>query len=170
MTTFLRWTLIYFIAASAVNFVLRGDGLFTLFKVLTTSGSVSSLMVALAPVAVILMAVSYRTSQDIREFATRIALSLGAIAICSVFLASFSSLKTAMPFMVEVFGLSHFFADPFFADLDNVLHFGTDPWVWTHAATQFLGWSNFASHASTLYGLWWAIPAFYLPAMMILIG
>ncbi|MEM9426860.1 MAG: phosphatase PAP2 family protein [Pseudomonadota bacterium] len=170
MKPFLRWTFVYFIVATAVNTVLRDDALFTAFRVILNTGSTPRILFMLLPFLVVLLALSYRTSDNLKVFAWRIVGSLGALLICCVFLATFSSLKPTMPFMVEAAGLPHFFADPFFADLDNWLHFGVDPWVITHDITHALGLTNFAHHASSLYSVIWAVPAFYLPVIMVLLG
>lgn len=55
-----------------------------------------------------------------------------AILGTGVFLAAFSLFKSAMPLVVP------FHADPFLADLDRALHFGTDPWELTHMLAPWI--------------------------------
>ncbi len=170
MKLFVRWTFAYFVAASLVNYLLRDDGLFAAFRVLISSSNAKGLLSHILPVIIFLLVISYRNSASLSEFGRRIVTAFATLTVCCIFLASFSSVKTAMPLIVEAFGQEHFFADPFLADLDKWLHFGVEPWTVTHDITHSLGLTNFAGQASVIYGLWWAIPAFYLPAIMVLLG
>jgi len=62
----------------------------------------------------------------------RLALNiLLALAGSVVLHATFPMAKTTMPEIVN------FWADPFLAEVDRLLHFGTDPWVVAHSLSQF---------------------------------
>lgn len=73
-----------------------------------------------------------------------------------LFQPAFTLTKTTLPAMVP------FFADPFFADLDRALHFGTDPWVLAHALDNWFD----VQVLMEFYLTGWAIPAFFLPILM----
>ncbi|WP_224824902.1 phosphatase PAP2 family protein [Cognatishimia sp. MH4019] len=73
-----------------------------------------------------------------------------------LFQPAFTLFKTTMPAIVP------FFADPFFAELDKALHFGTDPWVFAH---KLDAWFD-VQLLMEFYLTGWAIPAFFLPIVM----
>ena len=84
-----------------------------------------------------------------------IGLALGA----SVFIhAGFTILKNVMSFIIP------YFADPFLANLDKVLHFGIDPWVLAHWIGDYLPTNLMIYSYLTI----WALPAFALPVIIAL--
>lgn len=170
MKLFLGVTFAYFIAATLLSHVLRDDATFAAFRAIVNTTNAGTIVSTLAPFLIILLAISYRSSTGLRQFNLRMVGGAVTMLMCCTFLASFSSVKTSMPLLAEAAGLPHFFADPFLADLDNLLHFGIDPWVITHDITQALGLTQFADQAAQLYGIIWAVPAFYLPVIMVLLG
>ena len=85
--------------------------------------------------------------------------ALWALLACLLFSTAFTFLKTSIPYIVP------FWADPLFADLDKWLHFGQDPWVWTHA---FASWIP-ADWVSFLYLIVWGLPAVFFPFLLALI-
>ncbi len=170
MRFFIRWALVYFLIATALNFALREDFSVAGLTFIGLTVNVFSVFQIAFPISMALLAASWWTSADTREFVQRLARGLIMLAICCLFLAGFSSVKTLLPLLADASGQPQFFADPFFAVLDRAIHFGVDPWVLTHAVTEWLEWTDFVHHSSLLYGLWWAIPAFYLPAIMVLMG
>ena len=170
MSLFIRLSLAYFVIATALNFVLRGDFSVVGLTFLGLSSQVTSVFIMAFPITIAFFVISWFTSPDTRAFLGRVARTVIALAMCCLFLAGFSSVKTLLPIAAEAVGWQHFFADPFFAVVDRALHFGVDPWVFTHAAVNAVGWTNFVHDSSLLYALWWAIPAFYLPAIIALLG
>ncbi len=170
MAFFVRLTALYFIGASVLNFVLREDAAFVGAKLLVRTDNLLGQMLQALPFLAILFAFAIWRARSVNLFVHRLAMAFIMLVLCCVFMSAFSSMKTLLPAIVAASGQSHFFADPFFAAVDKALHFGTDPWGPAHALTQSFGLTDFASHASTIYGLWWALPAFYLPAFMVLIG
>ncbi|QFU09792.1 hypothetical protein PARPLA_00645 [Rhodobacteraceae bacterium THAF1] len=83
------------------------------------------------------------------------ALALGATA---VLMASFMTLKAAMP------GVLPYFADPLLADLDAALHLGTDPWSLTHAVAGSLP----AETVDLIYVKAWSLIVLGLPIALAL--
>lgn len=80
--------------------------------------------------------------------------------LASMFLqAGFSILKNAMPFVAP------YFADPFMALVDRVLHFGVDPWVIAHNMGEYLPTDLMLYSYMTV----WVLPAFALPAVVALV-
>ena len=84
--------------------------------------------------------------------------SVYAFLGCFLFSVAFMFTKTTIPYVVP------FYADPFFADLDKAMHFGTDPWVWTH---KFADWIP-ADAVSTVYFVLWGLPAAFFPLIIAL--
>ena len=72
-------------------------------------------------------------------------LVLAAFA-CLLIAYSFAALKASLPQIIP------FYADRFFADIDRQLHFGTDPWIMTHALADIIS----ASLATTFYLTIWS--------------
>ena len=122
------------------------------------------------PITIALLLASWFSSANSREFQQRLFYGTMMLGVCCLFMAGFSSVKTLLPLMVDALGQPRFFADPFLAVLDRALHLGVDPWVFTHAVTETLGWTDFVHDSALLYGIWWGIPAYFLPAIMVLLG
>ena len=91
-------------------------------------------------------------------FAERFAKALGALVICSFFYVFFLLFKTSMPSILT------FHADPLFAELDKLLHFGFDPAALTYALTPNLP----TAVADVLYLNFWVGPALYFPVLLFL--
>ena len=170
MRFFIRWALIYFLVATALNFLLRADAMATGLTFLGLTVNVFSVFKIAFPITAAILIGAWMTSDGARDFVQRLSRGLLTLVVCCLFLAGFSSVKTLLPLLAEALGQPHFFADPFFAALDRAIHFGVDPWRFAHAATEAVGWTDFVNHSALAYGLWWAIPAFYLPAIMVLLG
>ncbi len=170
MMLFARITLIYAIVALGLTVLLRDSTSVAGTSLLASGISLGALAKGGLWGLLALVAFAWWRSASSREFAERFLKTLVVLVLCCVFMASFSSMKTLLPLMATALGLSHFFADPFFANIDAALHFGTDPWVITHAATEALGLDNFINQSAYVYSLIWAIPALYLPAIMMLLG
>ena len=83
----------------------------------------------------------------------------GAIVVafvCGVFFLTFTIVKSSLTFGVP------FYAGPLLADIDRMLHFGTDPWRIAHLASQ---WIN-ADWAVMVYAALWFAPAMYFPVVL----
>ena len=170
MTLFIRFACTYFIFATVWNLFMREDLFFVGGKVLGSGMKAFGIM-SYFGIALMLFAYWVWTKCESHlAFIKRLALTLVALAFCCLFLSSFGSVKTTLPYAAQAFGLEPFFADPFLAEFDRVLHFGVDPWILTHNFTEMLNWDNFAVHASIVYGPVWVFLAFYLPAIMIFVG
>lgn len=170
MILFFRIAVIYFALATAWNFYLRDDLFFVGAQIASYGTRFIGLMTYFG-IAILFFALwSWLKSETTTEFVRRVGRTLVVVITCCCFLAAFTSVKSSLPYAAEHLGLQAFFADPFFAELDRALHFGTDPWVWTHQFTQATNWDNFAVHASLLYGPVWVVLAFYLPAIMMFAG
>lgn len=77
--------------------------------------------------------------------------------VATVFIQSgFTLLKNTMPFVTP------YFADPFFANFDRVLHFGVDPWVIAHQLGAYLPTDTMISS----YLAVWGLPALALPVIV----
>lgn len=84
---------------------------------------------------------------------------IGLALAASVFIhAGFTILKNTMSFIVP------YFADPFLANVDRVLHFGVDPWVIAHWIGDYLPTNLMIYSYLTI----WALPAFALPVIIAL--
>ena len=169
--SFFFWvSIIYFLFATGMNFALRRDSLFVSVRVLENAGGVLDVFFAAAPLSATLILVAYLTSPETNSFIRRIAYGSAGIALACVFLTAFSSIKGTLPILSESLGFRPFFADPFLASLDRSLHGGRDPWELTHEFIAWLGTPSWVGLFPYIYGLWWAIPAFYLPSVMFLLG
>ena len=170
MNLFIRFAGTYFLFATAWNLYIREDLFFVGAKVLG-SGTKAFGIMSYFGIALTFFAFWVWTKCESHEaFIRRLGVSLITLAFCCLFLASFGSVKSTLPYTAQMFGLEPFFADPFLAELDSALHLGIDPWILTHRITEMLNWDNFAVHASILYGPVWVCLAFYLPAIMIFVG
>lgn len=170
MHSFIFATAIYFAFATALNFALRGDITFVGQGVLGTTQIAIGIVQSCAILFGLLAALSWRTSPNASAWVSRLAHALIAIMVCTVFLASYSSVKTALPMTAELFGVNAFFADPALAELDRVIHFGFDPWVWAHDISQIVAIDQFAAIAAQVYFFWWLVPAFFFPVILVILG
>ncbi len=88
----------------------------------------------------------------------RLPQAIAAIFLCTLFFQVFTLMKTTLPYAVD------FWADPLMANLDRLLHLGTDPWVFTH---KFSDWVDL-NWAGNIYFGFWLVPALYTPVLLIL--
>ncbi len=92
-----------------------------------------------------------RIACDVRRYVLngRNVLAVGVCLLAlPVFIASFTSFKSMMPI------LNPFHLDPFFAELDRLLHGGIDPWRLTHAV---FGSSTATYLIGGVYFLWFPV-------------
>ena len=170
MILFVRFAAVYFAVATAWNYFFRDDLLFVGAKVLSVGTRAFGMMWFFGIGLVFFVAWVWMKSDSHKGFAQRCARSAVMLVLCCLFLAAFSSVKSSLPYVAQLLGFKAFFADPLFAKLDQILHFGVDPWILAHGFTEFTGWDNFAVHASLIYGPMWIIFAFYLPVIMTFVG
>lgn len=170
MAVFFRWSLSYFVLTTAVSIYLREDFLYVATRSVLRSINFMGHTSRMLPFFALLLLLAWMSSRAKGEFFRRIRDFFVMIALCCIFLGSFSSMKTSMPLILETIGIPAFYADPALAEFDKWLHFGTDPWIWTHDLVNWLGIADFPEKASYVYGIWWAVPAFYLPALIVLMG
>ncbi|KIC41495.1 hypothetical protein RA27_09595 [Ruegeria sp. ANG-R] len=88
----------------------------------------------------------------------RIVRTLYAFFGCLLFCAAFSITKTSIPYLMP------FYADEILANIDNILHFGVDPWEIAHRASAYVT----PSLVETIYFTIWILPAFFLPVIIAL--
>lgn len=84
-------------------------------------------------------------------------LIMSAIAMI-IFGFSFSLIKSCFPFIIG------FWADPPFAVIDRVMHFGVDPWVMTHAILPRVN----PDWLTLIYFKMWSFPAVFAPFLLVL--
>lgn len=146
---------IYLVITLAVAFVFRDDMWIKLQSAFLKSRNFAEAMVEvgyLFAAALFLIFALY----GVQELKRR-AVDIGWAALALIlFQPAFTLMKTTLP------AITPFFADPFFAEFDRVLHFGTDPWVFVHALDD---WIN-VQRLMEFYLTGWAIPAFFLPIIM----
>lgn len=70
--------------------------------------------------------------------------------------AGFNLLKNSLLFITP------FFADPFFAELDRLSHFGFDPWAILHRVAEYVPMKMM----TLVYLILWSLPAFALPVIL----
>ncbi len=146
---------IYLVISVAIAFVFRDDMWLKLQSTAHKSRNFAEAMVEvgyLFAAALFLIFALY----GVAELKRRAADIGWAVLALILFQPAFTLFKTTMPAIVP------FFADPFFAELDKALHFGTDPWVFAHALDQFFD----VQVLMEFYLTGWAIPAFFLPIVM----
>lgn len=93
---------------------------------------------------------------DLAILKQRVLLTFYALVATVLTQAGFTLLKNTMPFVMP------YFADPFFADLDQMLHFGVDPWVIAHQVAVYLP----ADIMINSYLAVWGLPALALPVIV----
>ncbi len=73
-----------------------------------------------------------------------------------MFQLALTLMKSSIPYIIP------FYADPYFAPVDRLLHLGTDPWVAVHGWDAYLPLREFVPAYFSL----WAIPAVCLPVII----
>lgn len=170
MQLFFRVTLIYAIVAIALTFVLRDDAANAFNNLF---GSILNLREHLSSgswVVLLLIGFAWWVSPSSKEFVHRLSQTVLGLALCCVFMASFSSMKSLLPLLADALTIPRFFADPALARFDAALHLGTDPWILAHAVTNAIGFDTFIHRSTLFYSLFWIPPAMYLPAFVLLFG
>lgn len=155
MKNFLLFSLGYLVFAVAVVLLTRENGLAPLKYTWEWSvrliPAFSQSVIALTLFGVVLAFLT--RVKTLRSVVISVILAFLATV---VFQSAFSLIKTSLPFIIP------FFADPFFARLDQVLHGGVDPWVWTHRVAEYLPIDTILP----AYMTGWAFPAICLPVLL----
>ena len=122
MQNFLRFALIYFVSAIAIVMVFRDDGV-SILGHLMSSSQVFFIVMGQFALGLALLAGLTTLVVGPKVMLGR-ARVVATAMIASMFIqAAFTLIKTSLPYIVP------FYADPYFAQIDQALHFGQDPWV-----------------------------------------
>lgn len=146
---------IYLVLSVALAFAVRDDMWLKLQSTLHKSRNFAEAMVEIGylfAAALFLIFALY----GVTELKRRAAGIGWAVLALILFQPAFTLTKTTLP------AIAPFFADPFFAELDRALHFGTDPWIFAHAVDQWFD----VQILMEFYLTGWAIPAFFLPIII----
>lgn len=155
MRNFFIFSLAYMAFAIGLVILLRDDpaSLFQ-FAIIKTMGSARLLAEYLILFSVFIAIGAYLTIKG--NIKARVIPTLYAALGCLIFSASFSFVKTSIPFIIP------FYADPALANLDLWLHGGTDPYVFTHMLAKYID----PSVVTLFYFGLWTLPAFFLPVIL----
>lgn len=155
MKQFFRFSIGYFALAALIVLLSRAEPGAVLTGVV--SSSIGHAPLALK-VAVVLLGVALL--RDIRRGAGSAAELVSSVSFAAVgtlvFHAGFTLIKTSMPYILP------FWADPALADLDRMLHLGTDPWRLVHE----LGSKTRMEWLLPAYMSVWFIPAICFPTFL----
>ncbi|MGR3570302.1 phosphatase PAP2 family protein [Brevirhabdus sp.] len=157
MRAFLGFSLLYAAAGVVLVLLVRDSPAQTISRMFVTLpgmvGFFASNLIWLGVLGVALV-----IDAPAAEWGVRLRRALTALMGAGVMFVSFTAIKTSLPQILP------FYADPFFARLDRVLHFGIDPWRLTHA----FGVLPIAA-VGLVYLKLWLFPAMFLPAILGLI-
>ncbi len=155
MPLFALATLIYIVIGSLVLLLFRDNPISLISEMLAKipDGLSTFLAVGWWVVPIFLI---FALMVDRNILLKRLSNTILSAFICTAFFTFFTILKTTMPMITP------FWADPFMVKLDNLLHFGVDPWVLTHAVSD---WIPIKFVVTTYYNAW-LLPAMYLPVLL----
>lgn len=155
MLGYLKLGLAYLALAIAIVFLTRAAPVDALKAVWTTAVSQAPGMTQVAAGLLGLSMVHsvLRRPEGARQIVVAvIAALIGTLA----FHSAFGLIKTSMPYIVP------FWADPMFAELDRLLHFGVDPWRLSHDLGALLPMEAILPAYLSV----WAFPALCLPVFL----
>lgn len=155
MQNFLRFSLGYFVVAILIVTVFRDSGV-SIIGHLASSSTVFFVILGQFTVGLVLLAGVATLIVGPKVMLSRLRAVAFATIACLFFQAAFTLIKTSLPFIVP------FFADPYFAHIDQVLHFGNDPWTLTHAWAEGFA----ANQLVWVYVSVWGLPAMALPVII----
>lgn len=157
MQLFVLAAIVYMAIGAGVVMTFRDDALSLVRELLSdVSGAVNFFLIVgwwILPVFAVLLVFGAN-----RTYLKRLPAAVISIFACAGFFATFTMLKTSMPF------ISPFWADPQMAAIDRALHLGIDPWVWTHKFSAFIP----AQWVNLIYMKAWLVPAMFLPTLLAL--
>ena len=151
------FSLAYLACAVALVFALREQPIVLLLGAVRTSLYLLKSFAEWLPILGVFIACSLYLTRKY-GIKARIVPSIYALFGCLIFSMAFSLVKTSIPY------IQPFYADPFFADLDAVLHFGVDPWRIVHSVAAYVP----PSAIVILYFMVWFLPAVFLPVFIAL--
>lgn len=158
MRGFFRFTIVYFVAMLVLIAIFRDDPIQLLKNTLATPLFHLSLLMGFLPWLMAFLVLALYFNRHRPRLALLSALAF-ALAGCFILSFTFSAVKTTMPSILP------YYADPFFAKLDRLLHFGIDPWVLTHRLTDIIP----PNLPQLVYYNLWFLPAFFFPMFLVLI-
>lgn len=155
MQNFLRFSLAYFAVAILIVSIFR-DGSVSILWHLLSSSKVFLLIMAQFAVGLALLVGITTLIVGPKVMVSRVRVVMTAMIACMFFQGAFTLTKTSLPFIVP------FFADPYFAQFDQFLHLGHDPWALTHAWAQGFP----VDQLVWVYVVAWGLPAMALPIII----
>ena len=156
MTLVFRAVLLYLFAALATAGWVYDDFVRLTRDAMVTTAAMGRLMLGMG--VFVLPAVLIGVIALGGRHILRRAAPLALVSIAAVLLPiGFSFLKNAIPNLVP------YYADPALAAFDNWLHFGTDPWVWTHEVVP----ASWGRALEIFYLNIWSIVAIIFPIVVV---
>jgi hypothetical protein len=156
MTTYFKVTFLYMLAGSLLMVLLRGNAIETLIMPLGVVGFyarvIGESLIPFLPFALLMMWWFGRRS-SLAHLSSVILVTFAALWIQVGFLL----FKSAIPDLVP------FYADPFWAELDNSLLLGHDAWQVAHAITPDV----LAAWFPAIYLSLWSVAAFVFPVLVV---
>jgi len=155
---FFRLTLVYFLCMLPVVWLLRADPLGFLINTAKTPLAYVFLLVGLLPwlVGLLVLLLIFNRRRFNRDMLTASAYAFGGSLL---FAFTFGALKPTMPL---AFG---FWADPLFARIDRILHFGVDPWRLAHKLAAYIP----PDLPQVFYFSIWLMVAIIFPLFLVLV-
>jgi hypothetical protein len=170
MTPLFRGTLAYFLVVALIGhfFIERPadvDVLLVLAVDAARQGG-DGLLALLALIAII----AYFRGVPPGDITQHGCVAVLAFLLCILFSMLFAFVKASFPVFADAMGMDRFFADRFFAALDRLIFFETDPRKLAHSLTNELGWDWFLDVSVLVYGPVWGVLSKFLPTILILAG
>lgn len=158
MRGFFRISVIYFVAMLILITIFRDQPVLLLKNMLATPLFHLTLLLGFLPWLIGFLALALYLNRNRPRVELFQALGF-ALAGCVILSFTFSAVKTTLPSILP------YFADPFFAKLDRMLHLGVDPWVITHKLSGLIP----PDLPQLVYYNLWFIPAFFFPVFLVLL-
>lgn len=155
MRAFFYFSAVYVVFALVVSSLYMGgtklglDAIGISAKALLGLGQAFLITISVGLLALVLLV-------DLTILKHRVLLTFYALVATVLTQAGFTLLKNTLPFITP------YFADPFFANLDQALHFGVDPWVIAHQLAAYLPVEALINS----YLAVWGLPALALPVIV----
>jgi hypothetical protein len=155
MRQFFIFSALYLLAGVVLVLLVREDPVTLLTFVMIKSVSLAKSLLVYAKYLGVFLLIGLFLTRHL-GLKNRIAPTLYAFFGCMMFSAAFSLVKTTIPHVVP------FYADEMFANLDAMIHLGTQPWVWAHGLADYIP----ANAIVILYFGIWTLPAIFLPVII----
>ena len=121
MQLLLRWTAVYLLCGGAFVALFRENPAALLGDIARSLPGALGFFLSIAWWVVPLFA-GMAVIAPRRDMLDRLPRALIAVFACSAFFLVFTMMKTTLPYALP------FWADPLFARIDRIVHFGVDPW------------------------------------------